>query len=385
MTTKDREDILGILEERQYAENHRKLIVSAVEQDAEPDKIKMYLLNPDASFGTVTGLLECICMGADTNILDYLTEHSSILDTFQMITVTSWYQRGVPLDMIDNMLANYEKLSSFQIKKILEEAYNQLQEKKKMTVQDIKVTNVSQQETAQTSVGADEKESVKENVHISGGGTNSFDSILEKIDALVEKVSNLEQRVSAGERRATVATSTSVGMETKDDTYENMEEYPPYDTDIGEEPEPVFEDDMYPDAGEDAFGQEEFPDTYDTPEMKDMQTVDYMMKLPSEDGGMVLIEEKHTGYFSESGFLAKISSLFVKKESSKTLITRLAKGDLSEEQLEQIVEAKRAGLNDSQIMSLIKGNKKLSAKKMRQLIQIAVEENKERREDKQNE
>lgn len=362
---------------KRYSEEIIALVKEDLEYGLSQEQTELYL-KTSYNIGQMRVLSECLRNGIAGEFVSLL-EHNELTGN-QMQVALEFYQKGVPIGSIEEVVARKE------IPIAMRSAFNKVLEQ----VQAVKQETNSEPEYVQELVTK-----MEEIVSRICFQEKRYDALNEKLtlfestkedeqirDNLVKENEDKEQLLNDQQDKLNQANSAISRLrnqlEFKDkeikrmsNRIENLEEKMIHSSSVAETNQVKKEDEKYvtnetKKADNNVTQQPIIAEQIDIPIFYQVQVVDMQGKVIQR------VQVDRTNH-KTNGVIGLLSKLCFKKKSRSDIVKLVASGDLVPAQLIQIKSGIEKGLTEGQLVELINNN--VAAEKMKEIIEIAVLEN----------
>ncbi len=379
--TLSKSEINKHIEVLRAAKRYSEEIISLVKEDLEyglsQEQTELYL-KTSYNIGQMRVLSECLRNGIASEFVSLL-EHNELTGN-QMQVALEFYQKGVPIVSIEEVLAKKEMPIAMR------SAFNKVQEQ----LQTVKEETNTEPEYVKELVTK-----MEEIVNKICFQEKRYDALNEKLtlfestkadeqirDNLVKENEDKEQLLNDQQDKLNQANSAISRLrnqlEFKDkeikrmsDRIETLEDKLLHSNSVGETPQQKKEDEKNAanetkKSDNNVTHQPIITEQIDIPIFYQVQVVDMHGKVIQK------VQIDRTNH-KTNGVIGLLSKLCFKKKSRSDIVKLVASGDLAPAQLIQIKSGIEKGLTEGQLVELINNN--VAAEKMKEIIEIAVLEN----------
>lgn len=362
---------------KRYSEEIIALVKEDLEYGLSQEQTELYL-KTSYNIGQMRVLSECLRNGIASEFVSLL-EHNELTGN-QMQVVLEFYQKGVPIGSIEEVVARKE------IPIAMRSAFNKVLEQ----FQAVKQETNSEPEYVQELVTK-----MEEIVSRICFQEKRYDALNEKLtlfestkadeqirDNLVKENEDKEQLLNDQQDKLNQANSAISRLrnqlEFKDkeikrmsDRIEILEDKLPHSSSVAETPQQKKENEKNAasetkKADNNVTQQPIITEQIDIPIFYQVQVVDMQGRVIQK------VQIDRTNH-KNNGIIGLLSKLCFKKKSRSDIVKLVASGDLAPAQLIQIKSGIEKGLTEGQLVELINNN--VAAEKMKEIIEIAVLEN----------
>ena len=356
-------------------------VIALVKRDYEygltDDEIGLYL-NKNYDIEQMKVLSKCLYKGVSEELLTLLKE--SRIEAQKMQTALEYYEKGVPIDSIREIVK--EDDTAINMRRMFDVILDKLNKAKEQIPKESEYVKelISQMDKVVKEINHQNERYDALNKKLSEIETSKDDE--EVRERLVKENQDKDALINSQQNELNKASSTIARLrddiEKKDkeikrmgDRIESLE-----DKIIGIATENKKESESKAEPQESQSVSQEDKKMVDTVAVpKNMQAAANGIPVVDGTGNVVqrLPIERNVRKSSNSGMASFFARLSFKKKSRANIVKLVASGDLVPAQLVQIKSAIEKGLTESQLVELINNN--ISAEKMKEIIEIAVLEN----------
>lgn len=362
---------------KRYSEEIIALVKEDLEYGLSQEQTELYL-KTSYNIGQMRVLSECLRNGIAGEFVSLL-EHNELTGN-QMQVALEFYQKGVPIGSIEEVVARKEIpiAMRYAFNKVLEQVQAVKQEtnsepeyvQELVTKMEEIVSRICFQEKRYDALN--EKltlfESTKEDEQIRD---NLVKENEDKEQLLNDQQDKLNQANSAISRLRNQLEFKDKEIKRMSNRIENLEEKMIHSSSVAETNQVKKEDEKYvtnetKKADNNVTQQPIIAEQIDIPIFYQVQVVDMQGKVIQR------VQVDRTNH-KTNGVIGLLSKLCFKKKSRSDIVKLVASGDLVPAQLIQIKSGIEKGLTEGQLVELINNN--VAAEKMKEIIEIAVLEN----------
>ncbi|NMC60787.1 MAG: hypothetical protein GYA51_15590 [Candidatus Methanofastidiosa archaeon] len=379
--TLSKSEINKHIEVLRAAKRYSEEIISLVKEDLEyglsQEQTELYL-KTSYNIGQMRVLSECLRNGIASEFVSLL-EHNELTGN-QMQVALEFYQKGVPIVSIEEVLAKKEMPIAMR------SAFNKVQEQ----LQTVKEDTNTEPEYVKELVTK-----IEEIVNKICFQEKRYDALNEKLtlfestkadeqirDNLVKENEDKEQLLNDQQDKLNQANSAISRLrnqlEFKDkeikrmsDSIETLEDKLLHSSSVGETPQQKKENEKNA-ANETKKADNNVTYKPIIAEQNDIP-IFYQVQVVDMQGRVIQKVQIERTNHKTNGVIGLLSKLCFKKKSRSDIVKLVASGDLAPAQLIQIKSGIEKGLTEGQLVELINNN--VAAEKMKEIIEIAVLEN----------
>jgi predicted nuclease with TOPRIM domain len=362
---------------KRYSEEIITLVKEDLEYGLSQEKTELYL-KTSYNIGQMRVLSECLRNGIAAEFVSLLENNE--LTGPQMQVALEFYQKGVPIGSIEEVVAKKEMPIAMR------SAFNKVQEQLQTVKEETKTEPeyvkelVAKMEEIVSRICFQEKKYDALNEKLTLFESTKADEQIR--DNLVKENEDKEQLLNDQQDKLNQANSAISRLrnqlEFKDkeikrmsDRFETLEDKLLHSSSVGETPQLKKEDENNvtnetKKADNNVTNQPIIAEQIDIPIFYQVQVVDMKGRVIQK------VQIDRTNH-KTNGVIGLLSKLCFKKKSRSDIVKLVASGDLAPAQLIQIKSGIEKGLTEGQLVELINNN--VAAEKMKEIIEIAVLEN----------